>query len=363
MTQILTFLGKGGSGRTTLAIATAKQQASQGKRVLLASQGSGPEFSLLLGTTVDREPTEIAPNFKAVQFDTPYLLEQGWEQVKGWESRYLRTPFFKEVYGQELAVLPGMDSAFAINAVREYDASGEYDVIVFDGTSDRETLRMLGIAEIAGWYLRRFKQVLEGSDIVRALSPFVQPVTSSVLNVDWTQTEFTPDRMDSFLNEAKSALANSDRLAAYLVTTADPAAIAVAKYRWGEAQQIGLTVGGVLLNRATSPDAAASDFAPLSVTPVPEMAGEDWQSLTGSLPDFASEVAKAPKPMEVDLNAQTVRLFLPGFEKKQVKLIQSGPEVTVEAGEQRHNIYLPPALQGKSVKGAKFQDRYLTISF
>ena len=49
MTQILTFLGKGGIGRTTVAIATAKQQASQGKRVLLASQGSGPELSLLLG--------------------------------------------------------------------------------------------------------------------------------------------------------------------------------------------------------------------------------------------------------------------------------------------------------------------------
>lgn len=363
MTQILTFLGKGGSGRTTLAIATAKQYAQQGKRVLLASQGSGPEFSLLLGAPVSNEPSELAPNLKVVQFDTPYLLEQGWEQVKSLEARYLRTPFFKEVYGQELAVLPGMDSAFAINAVREFDESGRYDAIVFDGTGDRETLRMLGIAEIAGWYLRRFRQVLEGSDIVRALSPFVQPVTSSVLNVDWSQTEFTPDRLDNFLNQGKAALADNRRLAAYLVTTDDPAAIAVAQYRWGEAQQIGLTVGGVLANRSSDTSAFGETFAPLPLTFLPEKSGDDWQPLVDALPDYASQIAGAPKPMEVDTAAQTVRLFLPGFEKKQVKLIQSGPEVTVEAGEQRHNIYLPAELRGKSVKGAKFQDRYLTISF
>jgi len=67
--------------------------------------------------------------------------------------------------------------------------------------------------------------------------------------------------------------------------------------------------------------------------------------------------------MTVDLTALTVTLFLPSFDKKQIELTQYGPEVTVEAGDQRRNVSLPAALQGRSITGAKFQEDCLVISF
>lgn len=388
MSLILTFLGKGGTGRTTVAIAAAKRLASSGARVLLATQDTGPVLNLLLGTSLSPDPQELAPNLKAVQFQSAVLLERSWEQVKDLEAQYLRTPIIKEVYGQELGVLPGMDGALALNAIREYDASGKYDAIVYDGTGDQMMLRMLGTPEILSWYIRRFRDIFINSDLGKTLSPFIQPVTSAVLNVNLIGDNFSQptNQVNNLLDEGKAAIADPKRIAAYLVTTGDPTAIAQAKYLWGSAQQVGLTVSGAILNQAiisdtvaalaaqsleqvyqtydreaTVTDAVASEFAPLSVSTIPSRIGNDWQPLMDALPDFL-KVSGVPKPIEIDIAARQVRLFLPGFDKKQVKLTQYGPEVTVEAGDQRHNIFLPPQLSGQPVKGAKFQNGYLIIS-
>lgn len=366
MAFILTFLGKGGTGRTTLAIAAAKRYAQQGKRVLLASQSAGPGLGLMLNRELGVDPQEVEPNFHAVQFRSATLLERSWEEVKKLEAQYVKTPFFKEVYGQELGVLPGMDSALALNALREYDASNRYDVIVYDGAGDQATLRMLGMPEILSWYVRRFRKVFTESDFWKSLSPFIQPVSSAVLNVNWSGNDIfnqqPANEMNNILDEGKAAVTDPNRVAAYLVTTDDPVAIATAAYLWGSAQQVGLTVGGVLLNQANTAAIDSTSFAPLPLSAIPTQSNADWQPLVQALPDF-SQAVQAPKSVTIDTANKQVRLFLPNFDKRQVKLTQYGPEVTIEAGDQRRNLWLPPALSGRQVTGAKFQDGYLIISF
>lgn len=362
MALILTFLGKGGTDRTKIAIAAAKQLASQKKRVLLASQDTSPAFGILLGATATADPQELAANLEVVKLQPSTLLERNWEEVKKLEAQYLRTPILKEVYGQELIVLPGMDSALILNALREYDASGKYDVIVYDGAGDSSTLRMLGMAESLSWYIRRFSKLLADSDLGKTVSPFIQPVVSTVLNVSWTSDSFSQptSKVNNLLEQGRAALADPKRVAAYLVTTEDPVDIATARYLWGSAQQIGLTVGGVILNSGRA-EVVEAEFSPLPVSVVPTTSTDNRQPLIDALPDF--NATQAPKPIKIDASTGLVRLFLPGFDKNQVKLTQSGPEVTVEAGDQRRNILLPSALSGRQIKGAKFQNSYLVISF
>jgi anion-transporting ArsA/GET3 family ATPase len=365
MSLILTFLGKGGTGRTTVAIAAARKFAAQGRRVLLAIQDPTPAPALLLGSSLGADPQEILSNLKAVQLQSTVLLERSWEELKRQEAQYLRTPFFKAVYGQELGVLPGMDSALALYALREFDASGEYDVIVYDGEGDLNTLRMLGTPEIAGWYFRRFRQVFAESDLAKTLSPFIQPVAAAVLNVNWSGDLFNvppAQQANGLLEQGKSAVTDPNRVAAYLVTTGDTGAIATAKFLWGSAQQIGLTVGGVIVNQASSTAGVDAEFTPLPASALPQNPTNDWQPLVEALPNFDT-ATQVPKPIAVNVGDRKVALFLPGFDKKQVKLTQYGPEVTVEAGDQRRNILLPPELSGNQVTGAKFQDGYLIISF
>lgn len=364
MALILTFLGKGGTGRTTMAIAAAKQLSRLGQRVLLVGQDPTPALGMLLGASPGSDPTDIGANLQAVQLQSTVLLERNWEEVKKLEAQYLRSPVLNNVYGQELGILPGMDSALALNAIREYENSHKYDVIIYDGNGDQNTLRMLGMAEVLSWYIRRFRKVVEDSDVWKSVSPFIQPITSTVLNVSWTGDNFAPEQTKqatNLLEQGKAALADPNRVAAYLVTNDNQIAIATAKYLWGSAQQVGLTIGGTLLNQASSSDSVATEFAPLSVSPIPSRTGDNWQPLMDAMPDF-KQATLAPKPITIDISTREVRLFLPGFDKKQVKLTQSGPEVTIDAGDQRRNILLPPSLSGQSVKGAKFQNSYLTIS-
>jgi arsenite-transporting ATPase len=366
MSLILTFLGKDDIARSKIAIATAKLLTNQGKRVLLAGLAE-PTLSLLLNQTLTAEPQQIAPNLQAVQLQASVLLEQQWEELKKLEAQYLRTPIFKDVYGQELVALPGMDSALALNAIREYDASGKYDAIIYDGTGDSFTVRLLGLPESLSWYVRRFRQLFVNSDLGKTIteSPLIQPLITSFFNVNWTENNFAQptNQVNNFLDRGKAALADPSRIAAFLVTTADPIQVAVARYLWGSAQQVGLTVGGVIQISTQTTANLAEEFAPLAVSVAPDAPYGDWQPLIEALPNFVEQALQAPRPVEIDVHNRQVRLFLPGFDKKQVKLTQVGPEVTVEAGDQRRNIFLPPALSGRPVTGAKFQNNYLIISF
>ncbi|WP_035986120.1 ArsA family ATPase [Leptolyngbya sp. KIOST-1] len=365
MALILTYLGKGGSGSTTVAIAAAKQRARAGQRVLLIIHDVTPAPALLLGQGLGAEPAELETNLWAMQFQAATQLENSWDEVKTLEAQYLRTPFLKAVYGQELGVMPGMDSALALNALRQYDASDRYDVIIYDGRDATATLRMLGMPEILDWYLRRFRGVFQQSDVGRVLSPFLQPMAAAVLAVDWSGDvlDQPTGQVRSQLEAGRQAVTDPSRVAAFLVTTPDPGAIATARYLWGSAQQIGLTVGGVLVNGGSLEGDRATAFAPLPQVALPSVVEQGWEGAIAALPDPAQWAAAAPRPVSVDVAAKTVRLFLPSFDKSQVKLTQYGPEVTIEAGDQRRNLLLPAALQGKAVAGAKFQEQHLVISF
>jgi hypothetical protein len=223
---------------------------------------------------------------------------------------------------------------------------------------------MLGVPEIGSWYWRRFQQVLKGSEVVQTLAPFLGPIAGAVLNVSggFEQLSQDPQNPEILLNEGVQALNNPNRFAAYLVTNADPLSILMAKSLWGGAQQIGLTVKGVFLNSKGENQDIRTEFEPLSVTTLPHYSDNNWEGLIDSIPDIRG-VQAVPEPLKIDLPARQVKLFLPGFDKKEVKLTQYGPEITIEAGDQRRNISLPAPLSGQPVKGAKFQNSYLIISF
>ncbi|MEO0853163.1 MAG: ArsA family ATPase, partial [Cyanobacteria bacterium J06648_11] len=239
-----------------------------------------------------------------------------------------------------------------------------------DGAGTLDTLRMFGLPEVSSWYRRRASKAFLGSDLFNALRPFAEPILRSVTNIDRPIDDLVEDMGGGkdVLEEGRAAVSSRDRVLAYLVTTADPMAQKTARFLWGSAQMIGLSVGGVAVSPSTvtaghASSVSASDFAPLPLCELPARQGDDWAALTDAVTPFLSVPSTVPAPVAIDESARTVTLFIPGFDKSQIGLSQSGPEITVTAGDQRRNVALPASMAGSQASGAKFQENYLIISF
>ncbi|MEM6436264.1 MAG: ArsA-related P-loop ATPase [Cyanobacteria bacterium P01_D01_bin.115] len=365
MPQILTFLGQSRSACAIASVAFARQLAQQGARVLWLTQDSGPLPSTLWGRPLATAAQPAGANLWTLQLQATTLLESSWDVVKGIEAQYLRDPLLKQVFGEELVILPGMADALTLDAMRGFYDGGNYDYLVFDGLSSQAALRMWGLPEQLDWYLRRFQKVLAESQLAQTLAPFIQPIAGSVLNLSrgTASLDQPVQQARSFLEAGRRVVQSAQQLLGFLVVTDDAADVDMARYLWGSSQQIGLTVGGAIAYATAGSGVADQAFAPLSLQRLPGLTGDDWQPLMAALPSLSAAVQTAPAPVVIDEVAQQVRLFLPGFTKADINLTQYGPEVTITAGDQRRNLMLPAALKNRSIQGAKFQEDALILSF
>ncbi|PMB47488.1 anion-transporting ATPase [Fischerella thermalis CCMEE 5330] len=367
MSRIITFIGKAGTGQTTIAIATAKWFSQQGKEVLFVTHNPSPNAEILLKTPLTHIPQVVAPNLQALQLQATTMLDQTWEEVKQLLSLYIPIPDSEEIYSGELILLPGFDSLLYFNAMRQYYQSGDYEVIVYDSRGDLETLRMLGIPGMLDWYFQRFGKMFEGFSLHKIADSIGGPIASAIVsaNVDAAKVQQGLEQIRSWIAEGTAVVGDPRKLTSYLVTHNEPGAIAETRWLWGSAQQINLVANGVLAYQYQESE-DISDlqqvFAPLSVTPIPALKEDNWNPLLQALPDF-NDNHQAPLPLKIDLESRQLFVFLPGFTKKQVKLTQHGNELTVEAGEQRRNIFLPPDLQKLAIQSGKFEEPYLIVTF
>jgi hypothetical protein len=215
------------------------------------------------------------------------------------------------------------------------------------------------------WYFQRFHQVFEALDISKIADSIGGPFASAIIatNIDTKKLEREANRIREWIVQGVAVVNNPQKLTAYLVTTAAPDAIAEARWLWGSAQQVNLRVSGVLASDPlTDHPALKSAFAPLAVNVIPALQADNWDPLVQALPDFTA-AGSVPDPFTINVAARQVNVFLPGFTKKQVKLTQFGSELTIEAGEQRRNIFLPAELRGQPIQSGKFDEPYLVIKF
>ncbi|KAJ4834264.1 hypothetical protein Tsubulata_044804 [Turnera subulata] len=398
-TKLVTFLGKGGSGKTTSAILAAQHYAMSGLRTCLVIQTQDPSAEYLLNCKIGTSPTECTDNLSAVRLETTKMLLEPLDRLKQADARIKLTQGVLEaVVGEELGVLPAMDSIFASLALARLvglltngtpkNNQDRFDIVIYDGISTDETLRMIGAASKARLYLKYMRNLAEKTDIGRLTGPSILRLVNESINLGGSNSHSNGktsaeiwDSFEKMLERGTSAFSGPDKFGCFLVMDPkSPTSVNSALRYWGCTVQAGGHISGAVA--IASPHlneelvkGIKNNFLPLPFAFAPCLSTEcpvDWNSIIEntssqelrSLFSLSSSHSNSMMPpIKYDIAKKSITLFMPGFDKSEIKLYQyrGGSELLVEAGDQRRVIFLPPKVQGK-VSSAKFIDRSLVIT-
>ncbi|KAK1321488.1 Uncharacterized protein QJS10_CPA03g00433 [Acorus calamus] len=343
-----------------------------------------------MGCKFGSSPTQFSDNLSVVRLETTKLILEPLERIKRADSRLNLTQGILEgVVGEELGVLPGMDSIFSALAIEKWvrflgsersDSQREFDIVVYDGISTEETLRVLGAASRARWHLRYIREMANKTDIGRLTAPLIlklgyESIRLNGASGDGKSSMEIWDDVERLLEKAAAAFTEPSRFNCHILM--DPnnkLSVRSALRYWGCAIQAGTQVSGAFGFAPQSSIVSAEvieKLSPLAFALVPYLSSYssvDWNATIGSLANDAEEILDAKSKnfqpsVRFGPSKKSVTLLMPGFDKSEIKLYQfrGGSELLVEAGDQRRVIRLPSGMQGK-VGGAKFIERSLVIT-
>ena len=145
---IVSFMGKGGVGKTTCSAAAAISYSRRGYRTMLVTSDPTPSLSDILGLRIGNEPKRVVENLWAVELDSESI-------IKMWKSR-----FGEEVYRVVSSLLPvdreiidyvagapGIDFQFMLAYLLDAYRSGRFDIIVWDTAPAGGTLNLLEVEQ------------------------------------------------------------------------------------------------------------------------------------------------------------------------------------------------------------------------
>jgi arsenite-transporting ATPase len=384
--RILLFTGKGGVGKTTVAAATAVRAAEAGARTIVLSTDPAHSLADAFDVPLGDRPVQIAPRLWGQQLDARVRFEEAWSDVRSYLVDVLDWAGASSVEAEELSVVPGLDEVFALADIKSFATSGEYDLVVVDCAPTAETIRLLSLPDVLGWYMDRLFETQ------RRLTRLARPIMQRVTNVPIAgESVFgAVRRFYDRLDGVRDLLIDGNVTSARLVVNAERLVVAEARRTYTYLSLFGYHVDAVIANRIL-PDEVdhpylaqwkASQganlavieeaFAPLPVL-VSELASEEVVGLS-ALGMFAKRCYRDDDParrlsfvepfrVEAEGDTMSLSLQLPFVGRDEVDLSRTDHELVVTVGPYRRLLMLPDSLDRRSVAGARFIGDRLVIDF
>jgi arsenite-transporting ATPase len=372
--RTLLITGPGGSGRTTVAAATALRAAREGARTLLLSC----DDALPAGLVPNGVPglavrlTEPAAGFR----DALSALQQEAGPALDLLGAH---PLERD----EITPLPGARELAVLTALREAARSGAHDVLVVDLPATPEALALLALPGELRRYLRRL--LPQERQAARALRPLLGRLAGVPMPSE--RLYESAARWDERLAEVEDLLG---RAAVRLTAEPGPAAVGAVRSAVLGLALHGLRPQALLATKvvpAATPDTwlavlaaqqrkvldewAAAD---LPVRPVPHLGrdprGADDLAALGvpgaadaALTAGARAVERPVEDRTAEDGSLVWRIPLPGAVREELELVRRGDELLLAAGRFRGALALPAALRRCAVTGAALREGVLAVRF
>ena len=382
--RVLLFTGKGGVGKTTVAAATATRAAEHGLRTIVCSTDPAHSLADAFDTPLGDRPTPIAHRLSGQQLNARVRFEEAWEEVRTYLVDVLDWAGADAVEAEELSVIPGLDEVFALADLKEFATGGEYDLVVVDCAPTAETIRLLSLPDVLGWYMERM------FDTQRRLTRLARPILSRVSGVPiagdgvFGAVRRFYDRLDG----VRELLTDGDVTSARLVVNPERLVVAEARRTYTYLSLFGYHVDAVIANRilpselddpwftqwrATQSahlDVIADAFAPLPILEA-ELCNEEvvgMPALSLFAKNLYGEADVAARlsfiePFRVDAWGDSLLLSvqLPFTDQDDVRLGRTGDELVLTVGPHRRALVLPDSLVRREVGSARFVDDRLVV--
>ncbi|GAA2514133.1 ArsA family ATPase [Streptomyces longisporus] len=378
--RTILITGPGGSGRTTVAAATALAAAREGTRTLVLSADRTDTLGAVLGAATGPAPVTVAPDLTAWRPDAAAGFRDDLSAFQERAANVLDLLGASRLDAEEVTPLPGAEELNLLRALRDAALAEAHDLLVVDLPPTPQALALLALPEELRRYLRRL--LPPERQAARALRPVLGRLAGVPMPSEWLYE--TAARWDTELGAVEAVLADRNTVVR-LVAEPGPAG-ADAVHSAGLALALrGLRTDALVANRVLP---EANGWLAGLVAQQRKVLDE-WQEQydvrtvahLGRDPRGTDDLAALAVPGTLDVNGTTStvewpvtdrladdgvlvwHLPLPGAIRDDLDLIRRGDELVVAAGRFRRIVPLPSVLRRCTVDGAALREGELRIRF
>lgn len=377
--RTLLITGPGGSGRSTLAAATAQAAARTGTRTLVLGADRADTLGAALGVMTGAAPTQAAENLTAWRPDATESFRADLTAFQDRAATALELLGAARLDAEELTPLPGAEELALLRALRDAALSERYDLLVVDLPPTPHALALLALPEELRRYLRRLLPAERQA--ARALRPVLGRLAGVPMPSEWLYD--TAGRWDVELAAVEAVLADRNTTVR-LVAEPGPAGADTVRAAGLALALRGLRPDVLVANRVLPESVEDTWLAGLNAQQRKTL--DEWQGtydvrtvrhlghdprgtddLAALAVPGADEAGSAVEWPVTDRLAEDGVLVwhipLPGAIRDELDLIRRGDELVVTVGRFRRIVPLPSALRRCTVAGAALREGELRIRF